>query len=74
MKTKIAIATSAILLTAHGFCYAPNNNLPKKLYAYEIFNLTESRHFEKTIKLKKAMKFESRKRLARLETLKVLKG
>ncbi len=40
MKIKIAIATIAILLTAYGFCFAPNNNLPPGLKSYEIADLT----------------------------------
>ena len=74
MKTIITITAILIILVSYSPGYAPNNNLPRELYAYKIFNLTESRHFEKIIKTKKAMKFESKTRLAKLESLNILNG
>ena len=74
MKTRIAIATSLIVLTAYGFCQAPGNNLPIGLKNYEIYDSTKSKRIPKVIKWKRSMKAESLKRLKRLESLNILNG
>lgn len=61
MKTKIIIPVIAILLTGYGVCFAPDNNLPKNLYAYEIPDLTRSKWIKEPIKVKKALKYQTKK-------------